>query len=137
MTDVKRAVVLLALGASCTDDTVVEVGIIEYYNDPLRVQVVPPLTRGVPFVVNVLTYGSRCTSVEATDVEIEGDLATITPYDRRHLGGCVAVLVQLGHPAEITFDTPGMKAIRVIGRKLTSGPEMDELVGHELLVRVD
>jgi hypothetical protein len=132
----KVAVVLIVLVSACTDDTVVEVGVIEFLTDPLRVEVVPPLMHGQPFAVNVRTYGGGCVSLESTEVELEGDLATITPYNHRRLGTCTADLRHIGHVAEIKFETPGMKAIRVIGRKHT-GPQPDQLVGHEYLVRVD
>src|SRR5687768_14439338 len=109
--------VMLAVTSAACDDSIVVVGVIETGPDPALIVVPDSAKRGEPARAFIRTYGSMCMSVEATEVSITEDGAEITPYDRRTPGKCVAALVQFSHEAEVSFETLGLKTIRVTGRR--------------------
>lgn len=109
---------LALLGLLACDDSIVEVGVIEMYPDPGRIEVPASVRRGESAVVHVTTYGTLCMSVEDTDIVTTEAGAEITPYIRREPDGCVLALVPLSHEAYVRFETLGAKTILVNGRRL-------------------
>lgn len=74
--------------AACSDDTVVEIGVIERSPDPApRIQVPDSAKSGESVLVRLVTYGDGCVSFEDTITNIADDSAEITPLDRRQVGG--------------------------------------------------
>jgi hypothetical protein len=114
----------LACASAACDDSVVEVGVIEFHNDPVVIQVPGAVKRGESALVRITTYGGGCVSMEDTEISATGDGVVITPYDRRKSGTCTHVLLRFGHEASVSFDTLGPKTVLVNGRRM---PE-DELI---------
>lgn len=104
--------------AAC-DDSVVEVGVLQFHNDPVRILVPDTARPREAVLVQIVTYGDGCVSVEDTEVEPSEEGAEITPYDRRRVGegACPQIQLHLSHDVQITFDTAGPKTIRVHGRR--------------------
>lgn len=69
---------------------------------------------GTTATVTVRTYGSGCSSMGDTDVQVNGLEALVVPYD--YEPGCTnRVLFQFQHTAAVEFDTTGSAVIRVRG----------------------
>ena len=116
---------LMALLCACDhrDDSVVELGRIEYYNGPLILDAPDSVAVGQSFVVTVETYGGGCISYEDTEVEFTGEGAEFWPFDRRSIPGkneaCGEDLTFIPHEATLVFDTAGSKKIRIHGRRVS------------------
>ena len=134
------ATCLLAVCAAvaCDDGVIVEIGVIEQ-DGPAQIQVPTTARVGEPALIQVTTYGGGCVSVETTEVVVTDDGAEITPYDRRREGNCTAIRLEFDHNAAIRFDTPGLKVIRVNGRKMYfgGGEFQDELVQRTFSMNVE
>lgn len=111
----KWLLLVAAVLSACTDDVVVEPGIVgSTFMNPD----VPSSARiGESFTVKVTTEGGGCRSIDSTDVVIMGDVAIVTPYDRyRTTGTCTLELRAISHEATVSFDTRGQKTVRIIAR---------------------
>lgn len=122
---------ILALLCSCDgSESVVELGRVEFYDGPLRLEAPDSVEVGQPFVVAVETYGGGCISHEETEVEFTGEGAEFRPFDRRSIPGkngtCNDDLAYIPHEATLRFETPGSKEIRIHGRRVSFGE--DEVV---------
>lgn len=127
----------LATLAACADESVLEVGYIEYASSTFVLEVPDLIVAAEPFTVSFATYGNSCVSAYSTGVAFDSETAFLTPFDVRQLpadGACDDVLQELPHPAQIVFATPGMKTVRVHGRKLE--PPMDSLVDRDTMILV-
>lgn len=92
---------------------------------------------GVPFLVQISTYGNGCVEHEATDVEvISSDLAVVTPLDRvRTSGVCTMEIKFIGHRADVRFDTPGNKTVLFRGHEYGAPP--DRLIDVNTTIRIE
>jgi hypothetical protein len=117
------ALALLSLAACADEDSIVELGVLAYNPyDPPRVEVPLSVAEGVALHVDVTTFGDGCVTYERTDLDIDGDVIDIFPYDRRELpppnGGCTLIGLDFDHGGAIIFKTAGAKLIRVHGRRV-------------------
>jgi hypothetical protein len=113
-------VVMLATAACAEPDHVIELGVIEFLNDPLMVEVPSDASIGAPIIVSVITYGGGCHAMERTDIELTSNGADVFPFDRRIVpnGACTQPLLFFSHDVTVSFDTPGSKDIRFHGRRM-------------------
>ena len=77
------------------------------------------VSAGVAFDVTVNTFGSSsCVRAERLDVEVNGTVARLTPYDRVAPPNsvCTADLGAHPHTASVTFPNPGSATLEVLGR---------------------
>jgi hypothetical protein len=98
------------------------IGTIEFYSDPVRIQLPGTVLRGVTFDVTVRTYGGGCIDKGDTEVEVNGLAAQVTPYDIEvtHMPAgsvCTADLRFYEHIGEVRFDQSGTATVVVRGRK--------------------
>jgi hypothetical protein len=69
-----------------------------------------------PFMITVTTYGPDCTSVDGAHVQVDGLVATITPFDRIPTASpCPANLASHPRDLELTFEMVGNATVRVVG----------------------
>jgi len=124
-------VLVLVLATSCTDvsgpDRVSNVGILEHFESPPRIEVPTTATVGEPIEVAIETYGElHCILLGETMVRRVDDLRfEITPLDVFLIPGpgsaCTTRLVVRRHVARIAFDRPGVGRIVVRGRRFAGG----------------
>jgi hypothetical protein len=80
------------------------------------------VTAGQPFQVTITTTGpSGCWRAAGAEKAVQGNLATITPFDRVEGEVCTAALVGLPRSVEVRFDTRGEATIRAYGRRVVDG----------------
>ena len=110
---------LMSASAGCADNTQIELGLIEMDGNAVLIQVPSSAKVGEIIVVKLSTYGvGGCTFFESTEINVIGDEAEITPYDRSKVSGskCLASLEVFNHDALVTFETAGSNVIRINGR---------------------
>ena len=109
---------------------------IDFYQDPVIVEVPGTMTAGVPAAVAVTTYGGGCVAEDTVLVEVAGLRADVAPYQRVHNpgpnGACTQELRITRRVASVTFAAPGLATVRVIGREAPG----DALVIVERAVQV-
>jgi len=120
------AVVLAACTASPGEQEPEDrrVGILRLYQtDPPAALVVPDTVRaGADFQVSATTLGGGCERAGETEVDVQGGVATVTPYDYTALpAACTDILRHLPHTAVLRFGTPGEAVVRLRGRRV--GPD--------------
>lgn len=129
----------LLLAACGTDDTVIELGRIEFYHDPAVIEAPASAAVGELFLVRVMSYGGGCISHERTDVELTNDGADVLPFDRRHVPreneACTSELRLYPHEATLAFETAGSKAIRIHGRRVNF--HVDEAIQIPITIVVE
>lgn len=112
--------------AGCGDDagllatTVLRPAAIAFYGDTV-VATVPDSARvGVPFVVQVRSFGGGCTVQDQTGVAVRGRRVDVRPLVREpgpaSTGACSAILLAFTHSAPVTITEPGDATIVVYGR---------------------
>ena len=114
----------LALLAACADESVLELGYIEYGSSPFVIDVPSPLLAGQPFTATITTYGGGCVSAYSTGYASSEDTIYLTPFDVRRLpddGACPDILLTLQHGVAIVAPTAGPWTLRVHGRALADG----------------
>ena len=125
------------VAAACDDGTVTEPGIVDYHGESADVVRVPAFARvGETIAVTVATYGDGCTRADDMDEVHHEEAIDFMPRDRRYTEGqCLSILRRPQHPAEISFEVPGEKIVRVHGRRV--GQDFDEptVVVHTLMVQ--
>lgn len=124
-------VLILMLATACTDvsgpDRVSNVGILEHFESPPRIELPTTATVGVSMDVAIETYGGLgCTLPGETMVRRVDDLRfELTPIDVYSIPGpgaaCPSRLVTLRHVARISFDRPGVGRVVVRGRSFGGG----------------
>ena len=121
---------------ACSDDEVLEVGVVEHFGESEDVLIAPTsVAAGERFAVEVWTYGGGCITEAWLDVEEAPDGVVLTPYDWRSTGTpCATLLQRLHHEDDIVFESPGEKTITVRGRQVASS--VDELIEIEHTVVV-
>jgi hypothetical protein len=132
------AAVALLLAACAAEDSVVELGVIEYHAEPTLVEAPSNGIVGQPVTVRVVTYGGGCEALERTDVEVSRDGADVTPFVRRAIPGeheaCTDILLSFQHEASVVFDTTGTKTIRVHGRRVNQGADEEIEISRVVIV---
>lgn len=91
-------------------------GMVVFQGEPAGPIFMPDsVAAGSKFAVVVYTSGGGCTSFNSTRVDIDGNVATITPYDnyKRHgwYGGCDAYLTAIKHEATVRFMKRGQATV--------------------------
>jgi len=110
-------------------DSYVALGVLVVHDDTLgSVNAPDTVSAGEGFDVIVGTLGGACDKVERTELEVQGVIALIRPYDRKSLGSCIDRGEIIGHTASVRFDAPGLGAIRVTGRQVSYENPKDTLV---------
>jgi hypothetical protein len=130
----------LVVTACASEDTVVELGVLEHYQDAPMIEAPATASVGVPVDVRVRTYGDGCVSLESTDVVLTADGADILPHDRRRMNQVGTQILQfLPHEASVVFDSAGPRTLRVHGRRLdrVAGEPVDEVISIALDVLVE
>ncbi len=114
---------LILLLAACDGSRVErEIGIIESDTSLGEEVISAPMTvqASVPFEVIVRTYGGGCIEPDGLEVEIEGNVAVLVPYDLYITPGrneaCPLIFEAEPHAAQLTFNESGSATIRVSGR---------------------
>ena len=112
------AALLTACGAPTNPSATERPGVIEFYSDPVQIEVPESVAAGEPFEVSVRTYGGGCILQDRTDVEGSGMVADVRPYDR-HVSApiCTTELRLFNHTATVTFPERGTGRIRVHGMR--------------------
>lgn len=118
----------LVLVAACdtageSEKSVIELGRLEFYNDPVIVEIPLAVMKGQQFQVRVETYGGGCIEYEDTEVLVASDGVDVFPYDRRKIpesGLCSLELTRIVHEANVIFDQVGPGTIRIHGRRVNS-----------------
>jgi hypothetical protein len=129
----------LLAGAACSGaenflpeiETGRHLGIVEWsrsdvqtFADPAMGVITAPdtVTAGQPFQVTITTTGlSGCWRAAGAEKAVQGNLATITPFDRVEGEVCTGALVSLPRSVEVRFDTRGEATIRAYGRRVVDG----------------
>ncbi len=120
------AVVLAACAASPGEQEPEDrrVGILRLYQtEPPAALVAPDTVRaGVDFQVSATTLGGGCERAGETEVDVQGGVATMTPYDyTARSASCTDILRYLPHTVVLRFATPGEAVVRLLGRRV--GPD--------------
>ncbi|HZG44175.1 MAG TPA: hypothetical protein VEY93_14600, partial [Longimicrobium sp.] len=107
------------------------VGIVEWsrssvqtFADPAMGVITAPdtVTAGQPFQVTITTAGpSGCWRAAGAEKAVQGNLATLTPFDRVLDGICTQAVVSLPRSVEVRFDVRGQATLRVYGRRVVDG----------------
>ena len=73
------------------------------------------VTAGESFKITVYTYGDGCVEVGDTESDVNGRIATVTPYDFFvDRGACPQIFHTFGHEVDLTFEKPGTAEIRFL-----------------------
>jgi hypothetical protein len=131
---------MLAACGTLDDGAIDEVrlGIIDYHDRSDEVLELPgSASPGSAVPVVVRTYGGGCEEAHSMDVEVSDDLIVLTPHDRTYMpadGACIAILRRLEHEAVLEFDDPGVKTVRIVGRRVTARLDEEVHVDFELAI---
>lgn len=97
-----------------------DVGIVQYFEQPVEIEFPDVVEGGVPFTLKVRTYGDGCRRGGPTEVSIRDPDVHVTPYDYTWEGPnvlCAQVVRTFEHEVEITLHyLPGSRRIYVYGR---------------------
>ncbi|HEU4562711.1 MAG TPA: hypothetical protein VFS20_33080 [Longimicrobium sp.] len=125
---------LLAMLAACQSDptgageTTRRLGTVEFHADPVRIVAPATVQAGVPFTVQVTTYGGGCVTQGDTEAAVTGSEAQVTVYDMvyepRPNEGCTMELRMFEHTATLQFAQAGPATLRVRGWKEPAGQEI-------------
>jgi hypothetical protein len=116
------ALLLGACGIDNSDEFVVDLGLIEIVGDPAVIEAPASVAVGERFLVQIVSFGGGCTSIERTDVALANDGADIRPFDRTVIqdDSCTNNLAPFSHEAKLAFESSGTKTIRIHGRRMIS-----------------
>ena len=118
--------------------------ILQFYEDPIVIQVPETVAVASEFEVTVRTYGDGCIDQGDTEVSISGRQASVRPYDHfvTHLPpnyACPDILKVYTHRAVLRFDERGLATVTVHGRALTverPGPSQESTIAVSRSVTV-
>ena len=100
-------------------------GTVEFYDQPITIEVPEAATVGAPVVVTVGTFGGGCTAQGPTEVTVSGLAATVQPLDSSIVPfpdlACTEELLVFEHRVELRFAEPGVATVRVLGRREPGG----------------
>jgi hypothetical protein len=130
----KKLILLLAtvgVFAACEvfdPETEVDLGVVFLSDAPFEIGLPDTVAAGRAFQVNVLTYGNSCVEFARTEIEREGNVAEIRPYDRRDTEGeCEDISTAIAHPVTLQFGVPGRATVRIVGLRVSSNePDLFE-----------
>jgi hypothetical protein len=97
---------------------------VQTFADPAMGVITVPdtVTAGQPFQVTITTTGPNgCWREDGAEKAVQGNLATITPFDRVQGEVCTQATVSLPRSVEVRFDVPGEATIRAYGRRVVDG----------------
>lgn len=134
---VRATVALLTTGsllAACHDDGGVQpdsillpANIVSTFlpGDTLAV-VTPAVARvGVPFTIDIRSWGGGCTERDSTTVRVSGRTAEVRPLVREPAPSrdqaCFTIIKQFTHTAAVTLTQAGTATVRVVGRRQDDG----------------
>lgn len=132
--NVRPALMLLLIPVACSDPADIArvgddgrvIGTIEYYGDPVQVEIPTDATRGSEFTVTVVTYGGGCVSEGETETDIDGLNVVVTPYDYDVSGqlppngACTDELNLFEHETTLRFDRAGTATVVIRGQRKPS-----------------
>lgn len=102
-------------------------GTVQFYNDPVVIELPQRVVRGVGFTVTVWSYGGGCISRGDTQVELGTMQARILPSDHdvslTFMGPrvCTLELRLFEHSATVRFDQAGVASVAIRGVPKPSG----------------
>ena len=100
-------------------------GTVEFYDQPITIEVPEAATVGVPVGVTVGTFGGGCTAQGPTEFAVSGLAATVQPMDSSIVPfpdlACTEELLVFEHRVELRFAEPGVATVRVLGRREPGG----------------
>lgn len=112
--------------AACGDDsgvlavTVLRPAALAFYGDSVAVTVPDSARVGVPFLVQVRSFGDGCTQQDQTGIAVVGRRVDVRPLVREpspvSQAVCPAILLTFTHTAPVTITEPGTASIVVHGR---------------------
>jgi hypothetical protein len=80
---------------------------------------------GVPFTVDIRSWGGGCTERDSTTVRVSARTAEVRPLVREPAPSreqaCFTIIKQFTHTAAVTFEQAGTATVRVIGRRQDDG----------------
>ncbi len=97
-------------------------GVIQYYEDPVVIQLSDTVIAGAPMTVSVTTYGGGgggCSRRGFVEVKINGLTAELAPYDSVAVRatGCTLVLHLYRHEVNLVFEQKGIATVRLVGKE--------------------
>jgi len=98
-----------------------QLALIEFYGDPLVVQIPDTAAVATPFEITVRTYGGGCIDQGDTEVSVAGQAASVRPYDVFVTSlppnyACTSDLRLYTHRALVRFAQVGPATVTVHGR---------------------
>jgi hypothetical protein len=125
--------------AACANDSVVELGRVEYFDSAPLIDAPTVVEVGAAATVSVMTYGGGCILFERTEVDDSGADVLVRPLDRRLIPGkneaCTQELRLIAHSVALSFETPGLKTVRIEGRRVKFN--IDEEISIPLSIMVE
>ena len=84
------------------------------------------VTASESFEITVHTYGDGCVELGDTESDVNGGIATVTPYDVFvDAGACAQIFHTFGHKVDLTFEKPGTAEIRFLYSTKPVGSRLD------------
>jgi hypothetical protein len=115
----------------------VRVGVLREVDGEPAVVVPPSARAGEPFDVLITTVGGGCIREGETEVVLDGDVPTVTAYDRYAVPrpgiGCLGVEAWIEHTASVSFASPGDAVVVVRGRD----GDTDQITELTYPIRID
>jgi len=104
--------------------------VLQFYREPVVIEVPGSATAGQAFSVTIRTYGGGCVREGYTEVSVQGRTAQLRPRDMQSDSAevCTAELRTFRHESRVTFDQPGRATVRIHGAQVTTGGEHRPLV---------
>lgn len=116
-------VLALLLATACYDPLgpreELVIGTVAFYSEPVEIDVPHTVQAGVPFPVQVRTYGGGCERIGPTEVTSRDGGALVVPRDFTTTGpgiACADVLKWFDHEAQVVLQTPGSSTVTIRGR---------------------
>ncbi len=101
-------------------------GTVQFYSDPVVIEVPDSVHRAEDFVVTVRTYGGGCERIGPTESETRADTIFVAPYDftTRGVGTeCTAILRLFDHSITLSWPSAGDLTVVIRGMEEPSGQE--------------
>jgi len=114
-----------------------DLGTIVSFGDTAEITMPDSVGVSESFSVSIETFGGGCTQeVDRTELEIQGMVAQITPWDWNSGAlDCPADMRFLHHEVHLSFDQPGTATIHVIGREEAVQGSTEIQLARQVLIR--
>jgi len=114
-----------------------DLGTIVSFGDTADISVPDSASVGESFSVSVETFGGGCTQeVERTELEIQGMVAQITPWNWNSGAlECPTDVRSLHHEVKLSFDQPGTATIHIIGREESVQRSIEIQLARQIVIR--